>query len=391
MSQNALFSNSWSLTRLWPQVPFGLLLLFTGAANILTGLQIRGFSAAYQILARVVPLSELSQEVSLGILGSGVQLLLGGGMLVTGVGLFWRLRSAWAFSILLLFIAVSVNLFSHRHVYNVLPPGLALAALVIWQSRFDRRSLVGSYLMSFIGILTVFAYGIFGSLLLGNRFQPGIHDLYSALYFTVVTLSTVGSNIYPATPEAKIFMVTLILGGISIFTTTIVTTLGPLLSNHVNPIFSGTKIRLKPSAHVVLIGASSFASDLALELANHKISFIQLAAPENAPPLSAQPIILGDPGGEAVLKQAGILSARTVIVAGEDDAANASASLTVKKLNQNARVVIVASSSQAVSRLRLAQADFVFAPAAVGARLLANLIRAGGIPTELQDLFEGSG
>jgi voltage-gated potassium channel len=377
------------LKRAWPQVPLGLLLVFVGAVNVLTGLQSQGFSPAYQILARAILRSELSQEVSLGILGSGVQVLLGGGMLVTGMGLLWRLRSAWAFSILLLVIAIAVDLFGQRPVYSVLLPGLALVALISWQSRFSRRSLIGSYLISLIGLLAVLAYGVFGSLLLGSRFQPSIHDLYTALYFTVVTLSTVGSNIYPATPEARIFMVTLILGGISIFTTTIVATLGPLLSSQITPILSGKKVKTGPSDHVILIGTSSFSSSVALELASHGIGFVQVVAPEDAPPLRERPVVRGDLGDE-VLKQAGILSAHTVVIAGEDDATNAAAARTAKKLNQTARVIVVAGSSQAISRLRLARADLVFAPTVVGARLVTNLIRGNSIPRELQDLFEGS-
>ncbi len=309
-------------------------------------------------------------------------------MLMTGGGLFWRLRSAWAFSILLLVIAIVVDLFRHSPIYYMLPPALVLVALLIWQSRFDHRSLVGSYVMPLIGLLAVLAYGILGSLLLGANFKPGIHDLYTALYFTVVTLSTVGSNIYPATPEAQVFMVTLILGGISIFTTTIVTTLGPLLSNQISPILTGRRIKAEPGAHVILIGSSSFAQSMALELANQRIGFVQVVAPEGVPPLGEQPVIHGDPSDEAVLKQAGISSVKAVVVAGEDDAANISISLTAKKLNRKARVVVVASSSQAISQLRSSQADLVFAPTAVGARLLANLIRETAIPKELQDLFE---
>ena len=93
LSLPALTSSLFRLVkRAWPQVPLGLLLLFTGAVNGLTGLQIHGLSTAYQILDHVVSLLELRQAVSIGILGSSVQILLGGGMLITGVGLFWRLR-----------------------------------------------------------------------------------------------------------------------------------------------------------------------------------------------------------------------------------------------------------------------------------------------------------
>jgi voltage-gated potassium channel len=239
-------TSSWLrlLRRVWPQVPLGLFLFFVGAVNVLAGTQSRAFSPVYQILAQAIHLSELSQEVSLGILGSSVQMLLGTGLILTGIGLLWRLRSAWAFSILLLLIAIILDLFSQRDFFGAILASLALVALLIWQSRFSRRSLIGGYLMSLIGLLAVLAYGVFGSMLLGNSFTPNIHDIFTALYFTVVSLSTVGSNIYPATPEAQIFMVTLILGGISIFTTTIVTTLGPLLSNQIRPILSGKRARV---------------------------------------------------------------------------------------------------------------------------------------------------
>lgn len=225
----------------WPQAPLGFLLFLAGVVNVLTVFQRHGFSPVYQILTQVTPFSELSREVSLGILGSGVQALLGAGMMISGIVLFWRLRSAWAFSILFLVITIVVDLFGQRPFYELVLPGLALADLIIWESRFDRRALIGSYLLSLFGLLAVFAYGVLGSLLIGGMFTPSIQDPYTALYFTVVTLSTVGSNIYPSTSEAQVFMVTLILGGISIFTTTIVTTLGPLMSNRINPILSGRK------------------------------------------------------------------------------------------------------------------------------------------------------
>ena len=183
------------LMRLWPQVPLGLFLFFVGVFNVLTGLQSRTFSPAFKILTRVTPLSELSQEISLGILGSSVQVLLGTGLLLTGIGLLWRLRSAWAFSILLLVIAIALDLFNQRDLYGALLSSLALAALVFWEKRFNRRSLIGGYLISLISLLAVLAYGVLGCLLLGGNFRPSIQDISTAFYFTVVTLST--SAIHP--------------------------------------------------------------------------------------------------------------------------------------------------------------------------------------------------
>jgi voltage-gated potassium channel len=376
------------LKRLWPQVPLGLFLFFVGAINVLTGIQSRAFSPAFQILARATPLSELSQEISLGILGSSVQALLGAGLLLTGIGLLWRLRSAWAFSILLLVIAIVLDLFNQRDLYGALLSGLALAALLIWEKRFSRRSLLGGYLISFISLLAVLAYGVLGSLLLGGSFHPGIQDIYTALYFTVVTLSTVGSNIYPSTSEAQFFMVTLILGGISIFTTTIVTTLGPLLSNQIRPILAGKNAKKDSSDQVILVGSGPFVESLVHELTRLGIVFVQVVTPSEAPPSSEHPIVQGDSGNEDVLEQAGISSATTVVIVGDGTADKVAAAQSVKSLNPSARLVIVVDSAEALAQFNPVHADLIFLPEAAAARTLVSLLLGASVPKELRDIIE---
>jgi voltage-gated potassium channel len=382
-------TSSWLrlLRRVWPQVPLGLFLFFVGAVNVLAGTQSRAFSPVYQILAQAIHLSELSQEVSLGILGSSVQMLLGTGLILTGIGLLWRLRSAWAFSILLLLIAIILDLFSQRDFFGAILASLALVALLIWQSRFSRRSLIGGYLMSLIGLLAVLAYGVFGSMLLGNSFTPNIHDIFTALYFTVVSLSTVGSNIYPATPEAQIFMVTLILGGISIFTTTIVTTLGPLLSNQIRPILSGKRARIRKHQEAILIGSSPFAGYLVQELAKLEMHFVQVVAPKDKRPINKWPTIEGDACNEDVLKQARISSATAVIVMGNSTAKIILSARCAKQMNPNAQVIVVAESPEDDVKLRSALMDPVFAPGVAGAQLLAAMIAGKSIPKEFQNIM----
>jgi voltage-gated potassium channel len=225
--------------RLWPQAPIGALLVFTGVLNATSGLRVPGLGDVSSLLVRAEPLSELGRELSFAVLGRGVQALLGAGMIVTGVGLFWRLRSAWAFSILLLLAAASVDAVARRPPLDVLPAGLSLAALLIWRARFAHSSRIGAYLMSFFGLIAVVGYGILGSLLLGSGFSPPIADVYTALYFTVATLSTLGTSIMPVAPAAKLFVVTLIIAGVGVFTTAVMTALGPLLSHRVGSILFG--------------------------------------------------------------------------------------------------------------------------------------------------------
>lgn len=368
------------LKMVWPQVPLGLFLFFVGAINILTGIQSRAFRPVFQLLASVTSISELSKEISLGILGSSVQVLLGTGLLLTGIGLLWRLRSAWAFSILLLTIAVILDLFNQRDAYGALLSGLALAALIIWERRFSRRSLIGVYLMSLIGLLSVLAYGTLGSLLLGSSFHPAIQDIYTALYFTVVTLSTVGSNIYPSTSEAQLFMVTLILGGISIFTTTIVTTLGPLLSNQIKPILAGKNAKKYSTDQVVLVGTDSFIESLAHELAGFGINFTQVTTSKDTPFSS-----------EEMLKHTELSSATTVIIAGESTAEKTTVAQSAKNLNPGVRLVIIVDSADAIVQFNSIHADLIFVPQIVAARTLARLLIGVAVSKELQDIIKIDG
>ncbi len=100
-------------------------------------------------------------------------------------------------------------------------------------------------------------------------------------------------------------------------------------------------------------------------------------------------VIEGDATNDEVLRQAGIEQARLVIAARDDDGENAFIALGAKDLNPNVRVLAVASSARSIRRLKLARADLVFSPAAVGSRLLADLVEGKPILSEYQDLLEG--
>jgi voltage-gated potassium channel len=78
-----------------------------------------------------------------------------------------------------------------------------------------------------------------------------------------------------------------------------------------------------------------------------------------------------------------------VIAAREDDGENAFIALVSKDLNPSVRLLAVASSALSIRRLKLARADLVFSPAAVGSRLLADLVEGNEISPAFQDLLEG--
>jgi voltage-gated potassium channel len=141
--------------------------------------------------------------------------------------------------------------------------------------------------------------------------------------------------------------------------------------------------------HIILAGEGSIAVNTAVELEKRKLSFVRIrSGVENATPPGEDDII-GDPTDEAVQLKAGIRKAVMVIAAGDNDGDNAFITLLAKDLNPEVRVLAVANAINAIRRLKLARADLVFAPAAVGSRLLANLAEGDQISDEFRDLLEG--
>ncbi|MGA7965202.1 MAG: NAD-binding protein [Gammaproteobacteria bacterium] len=370
------------LRQLLPQVPLGLFLILGGAFNILVGTHANVFSD----LNRTV--SQMPVGVSLIALGGGAQIILGAGLVLSGVGLFWRIRVAWTFACLLLMITIGVNALRAHFGVALIVPSAAFLLLLFFQREFDRYTVFGSVLISFVGVAAVLAYGTFGTYLLGDQFAPKVGNLVSALYFTVVTLSTVGyGDIHPTTVMAQGYTITLVVFGLSVFASAIFSVLGPALSRRFERLLKPSRGHAMKRDHVIIVGAGIIATNTANELVRRHIPFVQVVPPDKLPPREDQPVVTGDAGDDEVLKQAGIAQANLLIAAQDDDNENAYTSLAAKDLNPQLRVLAVASSRRAIRRLKLARADLVFAPAEVGSRLLANLIEGETLPEAFRDLL----
>lgn len=369
------------LHALWPQVPLAAVLAGSGALNVLSGFR-------YPVLrfAPLGPLAGVGQ--SLSALGSGAQIILGIGLVLVGVGLLWRLSTAWAFAVLLLAITVGVNALRSQWGPSLLLPLVLLVALFALRRHFSRRTVLATYLMSFTGILAVLAYGSFGSYLLGASFRPPIGDLATAFYFTIVTLSTVGyGDITPADPDTRLFTVSLLLVGLSVFATAIAAALGPAISGELARIFRPHGGDMKPAEHVILVGEGSIASAAARELAARGVVFVHVVAPGRRSPAPDELVLEADARDDAALERAGIERARLVVAAREDEGENAFVTLAAKALNPEVRVLAVANAEASIRRLQLARADRVFAPAAAGGRLLADLAEGRELAPGFRDLL----
>lgn len=354
-----------------------------GAMNVLSGFRT---SSGLHLTTGALP--ELSQQVSLGTLSSGAQIVFGSGLVAIGIGLFWRVRIAWTFAVLLLLITIGINLAKAHYGPALILPGGVLLALLVYQSHFQRRTLLGNSLMSLVGVFSVLAYGTFGLYLLGDQFEPRIATPLSALYFLIETLSTTGYGDYhPVTELAQGFLITVWVFGLGVFATALASIAGSALAGHLSHLITPGGRRRMEKNHVILVGCGLIASNTARELLRRGISFVQLVGTDEQPPLPDQPAVRGDTSDDKVLHKAGIENARLLITADDDDGENAFICLAAKDINPNLKVLAVASSRRAIRRLKLAHADTVFAPIEVGTRLLANLVEGEELPAQYRDLL----
>ena len=388
IAPNPVRPNRWRrflrwLQGFWPHWPVAAAIVAGGVLNIL-----RSFNAEHLPFSQVSPFMGL--EKSLAILGSSTQAILGAGLVLVGFGLVRRLTTAWSFTVILLLITLGVNLVQHHWGEQIIFPGVMLLVMIPLRRYFDRQTKLATYIISLSGVFSILAYGTFGSYLLGNGFRPAVHDLTTSFYFTIITLATVGyGDISPITPETRLFVVSLLVVGLSVFATAVVSVLGPAITNRLGHILNPEGGRMKLEKHIILAGEGIIASNTAAELEKRKLSFVRIRSRgKNAlPPGEGE--IIGDPADEAVQLKAGVRKAVMVIAAADNDGDNAFITLLAKDLNPEVRVLAVANAINAIRRLKLARADLVFAPAAVGGRLLADLAQGDPISDEFRDLLEG--
>ncbi|HEX7339918.1 MAG TPA: voltage-gated potassium channel protein [Rhodanobacteraceae bacterium] len=304
-------------------------------------------------------------------------LLIGVGMLVMAFGLLFRSRIAWIMAMLLAATA-AVSLFFGHHVDGHLLLGyfiLMLALLLASWRRFDHSSIAGSTLFAVTSMVMLLLYATFGTYYLGDQFKPQITDLVSALYFAMVTMSTVGyGDITPQTSEAKLFAISVIVLGLTVFATSLTAVIAPMVSRSLKRIVSHTGSGMKRENHFVVIGNSPLAINTSRELARRgqALTRVLRQTPEDID--EKVDIVIGDPGSVEVLRQAGADKAASVLAMLDDDSENAFVILAARELGGHARTVAAVNDAKHLARIKLVQPDVVIAPQILGGELAAMLL-----------------
>jgi voltage-gated potassium channel len=313
-------------------------------------------------------------------------LFIGGGMVAMGIALLWRSRLAWTMTTLLVALGlVNTLLTVGTHEQVMLAYFSFSLFLLIWTYRhFDRSSVAASTLFAITSVVMLLLYATFGAYYLGQGFKPHITDLFTALYYAMVTMSTVGyGDITPHSTEARLFTISVMILGVAVFATSLTAVIAPLVGQSLQRILNRKGTPMNRENHFVVIGNTSLAINTWRELARRgrRVTRIVREQPEDALSKGAD-VVVGDPSMVDVLREAGAHRAEAVLAMLADDSENAFTILAVKELNGTARTVAAVNDARHLSRVKLVQPDVVIAPQVLGGELTAMLLSGEQVTPE---------
>ncbi|MDE0445477.1 MAG: NAD-binding protein [Spirochaetaceae bacterium] len=335
------------------------------------------------------------------------RILIGILLVLLAKGLLERRRRAWIASLILSVMVVVTNaphwIGSGRGIVALGVTVLMIAALLAFHRTFSVRAARRiSYGQAVAGIAVALAvaYGIVGSYLLRDQFH-GIDGWTDASYFALVAYSTLGydydvAEMYPVGSDARWFVVSLFLIGVTLFITALSVTLGPIVEGRMKGVMSLVKRFQRLSNHVVVCGYSGVAASVVDELRDRNVAVVIIDDRERVAQLlrtKGHDVLEGDPTLRDTLLDANVVTAQAVIASYDSDSMNTLAAVNAKDLRDDtpsARFAILVriEDEENVEKVRKLGVDQVISPSTLGGRLLAS--RAVESAGERRELPGGS-
>ena len=353
------------------------------------------------VMAEHMPLQNDSGDEVSGL----VRIVFGILLILLGKGLLERRRRAWGAALVLSSAVAAISLYrvlqagsSVVPVVSVIPVVatlLMVAALLAFHRTFSVRA---ASRMSFgqavaaIAVALALAYGIVGSYLLRDQFK-NLEGWSDAVYFALVTYSTLGyddivADMYPIGSDARWFVVSMFLIGVTLFITALSVTLGPIVEGRMKGVMSLVKRFQRLSDHVVVCGYSGVAASVIDELRDRNVPFVIVDDREKiAQNLRGKghDVLEGDPTLRDTLLEANAVTAQAVIATYDSDSTNTLVAVNAKDLreatpNAGFAILVRIEDEENVDKVRRLGVDQVISPSTLGGRLLAErAVQAGGV------------
>jgi voltage-gated potassium channel len=321
------------------------------------------------------------------------RLAVGLGMMIMSAGLLWRARVAWVLSLTMLTFALIIDLYTSSGNLLLFACNIALFFVLLkhWKV-FSRISFAASSMYAIISVSWLLFYSVSGTLYLGHAFHPPIEDPVSALYFSVITMATVGyGDIIPINPTARLFVISIVIFGVAVFATTISALAGPLIGGNLKKFIKNRAILSMRKNHVIVCGTTPLAMNVIAGLLARGQHVTAIVMPNVTHQYPAHTdVLVGDATTLDVLKEAGLAEAQYLLALKDDDSENAFVILAAKELvgNSSVKTVSVVNESVHLSKIQRVHPDIIFSPQMLGSEILTRTLAGEVIDSKvIMDLF----
>ncbi len=212
-------------------------------------------------------------------------------------------------------------------------------------------------------IALILAGGTLGFVLI-DHYPP-----FDAFYMTLITISTVGySEVHPLSHAGRVFNSFLIFFGVTIMLLAVGGMTQAIIELELNQYFGkrrNKKMIDQLHDHYIVCGFGRVGRGAAHELQRTGVPFLVVDKNEERVDWAIRAgmlAVLADATDDATLKDSGVVRAKGLIATLQSDAENLFVILSAKALNPALQVAARIASEQSEKKMRLAGADYVFAP-----------------------------
>lgn len=229
-----------------------------------------------------------------------------------------------------------------------------------------------------IGLLCAVVAGLVALGTLGLVLSEGVSGWY-AFRWTLDTLATVGGFPQPHRISGQIIQVALIMVGVGTLFYALATVAEFFVAGHLGELLANRRAQRMIDSladHHIICGFGRVGRQVARDLQGARAKYVVIDSnPDNRE--LAQGIgvrfIEGDAAEDAVLTQAGIARARSIIACADSDAENIFITLTARELRDDIAIVARAAAEDSEKKLKRAGADRVISPYKASGTEMARL------------------
>jgi voltage-gated potassium channel len=195
------------------------------------------------------------------------------------------------------------------------------------------------------------------------------YPVFDAFYMTLITISTVGyAEVHPLSYAGRIFNSFLIFFGVTVMLLAVGGMTQAIIELELNQYFGKRRTKkmidhLKD--HYIVCGFGRVGRGAAVELQRASAKFLVVDRSEDKVEWAMKLgmlAVLADATDDVTLREAGVLRAKGLIATLQSDADNLFVILSAKALKPSLLVSARIASEQSEKKMRLAGADYVFAP-----------------------------